>query len=192
MVEIVFRGGDVLKNWLSASVVLILIGIVFISYLDSDKTETSKEIIDSTVKTADIQLSDRAVRNFELPNLTGEQKTLYNYLGKPVVLVFWATWCGPCNEEMPRLQNYYETKKDVQIVTVNATDTEASIETVTKYATKKGWDLPILLDETGDIRKRFGGFTIPTTIFLSANGEIVHEVYGPIDEAYIDNIISEL
>lgn len=192
MVEIVFRGGEVLKNWLSASVVLILIGIVFISYLDADKTETSKEIIGSTVNTADIKLSDRAVRNFELPNLRGEPKTLYNYLGKPVVLVFWATWCGPCNEEMPRLQNYYDTKKDVQIVTVNATDTEASIETVIKYATKKGWDLPILLDETGDIRKRFGGFTIPTTIFLSANGEIVHEVYGPIDEQYIDNIISEL
>ena len=191
MVEIVFRGGDVLKNWLSASVVLILIGIVFISYLDSDKTETSKEIIDSTVNTADIKLSDRAVRNFELPNIKGEQKTLYNYLGKPVVLVFWATWCGPCNEKMPRLQNYYE-KKDVQIVTVNATDTEASIATITKYATKKGWDLSILIDETGDIRNRFGGFTIPTTIFLSGNGEIVHEVYGPIDEAYIDNIIKSL
>lgn len=192
MVEIVFRGGFVMKNWLSACVILILIGIVFINYLPSDKAETSKEIIDSTVKSTDIKLSDRAVRNFELPNLRGERKTLYNYLGKPVVLVFWATWCGPCNEEMPRLQNYYDTKKDVQIVTVNATDTEASIETVTKYATKKGWDLPILLDETGDIRKRFGGFTIPTTIFLSANGEIVHEVYGPIDEQYIDNIISEL
>lgn len=48
------------------------------------------------------------------------------------------------------------------------------------------------MDETGDIRKRFGSFTIPTTIFLSANGEIVHEVYGPIDEAYIDNIINSL
>lgn len=192
MVETVFRGGNVLKNWLSVSVILILMGIVFINYLASDKTETSKEILDSTVNTTDIKLSDRAVRNFELPNISGEQTTLYNYLGKPIVLVFWATWCGPCNEEMPRLQNYYETKKDVQIVTVNATDTEASIDTVTKYATKKGWDLPILLDETGDIRKRFGGFTIPTTIFLSGNGEIVHEVYGPIDEQYIDNIINEL
>ncbi|WP_341302824.1 TlpA disulfide reductase family protein [Lysinibacillus sp. FSL H8-0500] len=181
-----------MKNWLSASGILILIGIVFINYLASDKTETSKEIIDSTVNTTHIKLSDRAVQNFELPNISGEQTTLYNYLGKPVVLVFWATWCGPCNEEMPHLQNYYETKKDVQIVTVNATDTEASIDTVTKYATKKGWDLPILMDETGDIRKRFGGFTIPTTIFLSANGEIVHEVYGPIDEQYIDNIINEL
>lgn len=192
MVEIVSRGGNALKNWLSASGILILIGIVFINYLASDKTETSKEILDSTVNTTDIKLSDRAVQNFELPNISGEQTTLYNYLGKPVVLVFWATWCGPCNEEMPHLQNYYETKKDVQIVTVNATDTEASIDTVTKYATKKGWDLPILMDETGDIRKRFGGFTIPTTIFLSANGEIVHEVYGPIDEQYIDNIINEL
>lgn len=192
MVEIVSRGGNALKNWLSASGILILIGIVFINYLASDKTETSKEIIDSTVNTTHIKLSDRAVQNFELPNISGEQTTLYNYLGKPVVLVFWATWCGPCNEEMPHLQNYYETKKDVQIVTVNATDTEASIDTVTKYATKKGWDLPILMDETGDIRKRFGGFTIPTTIFLSANGEIVHEVYGPIDEQYIDNIINEL
>jgi len=74
-----------MKNWLSACVIFILIGIVFINYLPSDKAETSKEIIDSTVKSTDIKLSDRAVRNFELPNLRGERKTLYNYLGKPVV-----------------------------------------------------------------------------------------------------------
>ncbi|WP_342558884.1 TlpA disulfide reductase family protein [Metasolibacillus sp. FSL K6-0083] len=177
-----------MKNLLSGGVICILITLLLLNYLSSYEKETIQE----QTNTSDIVLSNRAVQNFELPNLLGEKKALYNYLGKPVVLAFWATWCGPCNEEMPRLQNYYATNQDAHIVAINATDTEASIAAVTKYANNKGWDLPILFDETGEIRKRFGGFTIPTTVFLSANGEIVHEVYGPIDEAYIDNILGQL
>ncbi|MCT6925435.1 TlpA disulfide reductase family protein [Metasolibacillus sp.] len=177
-----------MKNLLSGGVIFILVALIVVNYLAPDKKETVKE----EANTKDVELSDRAVQNFELPNILGEKATLYDYLGKPVVLTFWATWCGPCNEEMPRLQKYYETKQDAHIVAVNATDMEASIAAVTKYAANKGWSLPILFDETGEIRKRFGGFTIPTTVFLSANGEIVHEVYGAIDEAYIDNILEQL
>jgi len=204
-----------MKKWLSIGFVAVLVGIVVMNNIpkkeemdasteqeqnsglereevvgngESEQDTTTDESEQSKLP----QLSDRAVRDFKLPTILGEESALYDYLGKPVVLVFWATWCGPCNEELPKVQKYYETNKDVQIITINALDTERNVETVAKHVASNGWTFPVLVDETGEVRQSFGAFSVPMTVFLSADGAIAHEVYGPIDEAYIDDIISKM
>lgn len=163
---------------------------------EKDKKEESEQDQQDTTNGVSNQpdqpLSERAVRDFTLPTILGEEKALYDYLGKPVVLVFWATWCVPCNEELPKVQKYYEANQDVQIITVNATDTEKNVEAVAKHVASKGWTFPVLVDETGEVRQTFGAFSVPMTVFLRADGTIAHEVFGPIDEAYIEGIVSKM
>lgn len=178
-----------MKKIVSAGIILLMITICINSLFFQQ--EKSVNTVKSTIEPN--QLSKHAVPNQKLITLNNKEMTLYDNLGKPTVLVFWASWCIPCNEELPEIQNFYSEYKDsVNVVTINATDTELNIKSLTKYLDDKNWTFPIFIDEKGDIRKTFGAFTVPTTVFLSADGELVHDVYGPIDTNYIIEILSTI
>ncbi|MEE1131522.1 MAG: TlpA disulfide reductase family protein [Caryophanon sp.] len=147
----------------------------------------------SFLQTEQVVLGERAVSDQPLTNANGQSEQLYDYVGKPTMLTFWATWCIPCSEEMPHVQSFYEQHgDDIHILAVNATDTEKSIEAVRTHVKQEGWTFPVFIDEKRQLRQIFGALTVPTTVFLQANGEIAHEVYGPIDEAYMESILAEL
>src|SRR5690606_24244618 len=74
---------------------------------------------------------DKIAPDFELVNLSGEKVRLSDYRGKKVFLNFWATWCGPCEIEMPYMESYYKKNKDlenVEIIAVNMTKREGNVE----------------------------------------------------------------
>jgi peroxiredoxin len=122
--------------------------------------------------------------DFELNALEGGGIKLSDYRGKKVLINFWATWCPPCRVEMPHMQRFYSEYKDrdVVILSVNATQTEASKVVINAFA--KHWELtfPIVLDELGEVGKMYKVTAYPVTYLVDEQGIIRKKVQGAMNE----------
>jgi len=113
--------------------------------------------------------------DFSLRNLQGKTVKLSDYRGKKVMLNFWATWCPPCKQEMPAIQQFFEEKKgDVAILAVNIDGAEDVIE----FVQTRKLTFPILLDENNRVNEQYKIVTIPTTFFIDEKGIIQHKFYS--------------
>ncbi len=130
--------------------------------------------------------------DFELKTLNGDMLRLADFKGQPVLVNFWATWCGPCRAEFPDFQRAYADNAD-RLVIIGVNNTAADqVELVGDFVAEMGATFPIVLDETGDVVKSYRVFGLPTTIFIDRDG-IIKEVFtGPINKAYIEAKLSEL
>lgn len=111
--------------------------------------------------------------------------------GKPTVINFWASWCGPCKSEMPDFQSVYEEKGDeVNFVMINLTDGfRETIKTANKFISNGNFTFPVYYDMDMDASDKYAIFSIPTTFFVNAKGEIVGMRQGVIDkELLYENI----
>lgn len=130
--------------------------------------------------------------NFKLPTLDGKIVELKDTRGKITILNFWASWCSPCQMEAPHLQTFYENNKDmVEILAVNITSKDVRKD-MEKFVNEHQITFPVLLDETGDVSTMYGAFTIPTTIFLNEEGVIVQEFVGPMEEAFLTEVVESI
>ncbi|MEM7350185.1 MAG: TlpA disulfide reductase family protein [Acidobacteriota bacterium] len=109
------------------------------------------------------------IPEFELPALQGEKVTSSSYLGRPVVLNFWATWCGPCVKEIPTLKTLDKESK-AQVVTIALDNQGASI--VQPFVDQHDIDYTVLLGDE-ELFKRFNGWAIPYTLVLDSSLQIV-------------------
>ncbi len=110
--------------------------------------------------------------------------------GMPVVLNFWASWCGPCRIEMPHFEraslNY---NGRVQILGINQAE---NAETVARFQQTTGVTYPLLVDEDWTVNNLYGVTNLPTTIFVGADG-IVQEVFvGTMNQAVLEDKINQL
>ena len=115
---------------------------------------------------------------FELTTIDGETIAFSQLRGKVVVLNFWATWCGPCKDEMPaldRLSRRFDPR-DVAILTITTEHERTSIQ---QFMKQLGSTLPVLLDEQRDVSLAFMVRGLPTTVFIAENGAIVGRAVGP-------------
>lgn len=170
-----------MKKWLIS---LLLVAVVV--YIVVEFVQTSQNV-QPVQQTKTMQATD-----FTLPTLEGENRTLSAQKGKVVVINFWASWCTPCKQEAPHLQAFYEEHhEDVEILAVNVTskDKKASVQT---FVDQYKLTFPVLLDESGDISTMYGAFTIPTTIILNRDGEVVHEISGPLEGDYLKELTEPL
>lgn len=130
--------------------------------------------------------------NFKLPTLDGKIVELKDTRRKITILNFWASWCSPCQMEAPHLQTFYENNKDmVEILAVNITSKDVRKD-MEKFVNEHQITFPVLLDETGDVSTMYGAFTIPTTIFLNEEGVIVQEFVGPMEEAFLTEVVESI
>ncbi len=109
--------------------------------------------------------------DFTLKNLNGENVTLSELRGEPVILNFWATWCYWCLVEMPFLEEIYEEWTEKGLVML-AIDVGESSATVTSFMESNDISLPVLLDVSGVTPGKYNLRGYPTTYFLDKNGVI--------------------
>lgn len=110
---------------------------------------------------------------FTLTGLESQEAvSLADYRGNYVLLNFWATWCPPCNKEMPDLQAYHTAHRD-QNFTLLAVNVEEDAELVAAFMAAHDFDFPVVLDETGEIYARYGGNGLPSSFLIDPTGKIV-------------------
>lgn len=134
----------------------------------------------------------RAAPDFLLQTPNGAELRLSDLRGKPVLVNFWASWCTPCREEMPRIVRAYGANKDADF-TVVAVDLQENADAIREFADDFGMSFPVVIDRTGEVGDtwRIGGPVegIPSSYFIDANGIVQARVFGPMsDDTLRENI----
>lgn len=118
---------------------------------------------------------DTKVIDFTMLNADGETIAFSELLGKPVILNFWATWCGPCQSEMPHIQEAYEQYgEDINFVLVNLTDGKRdTVDGVKNFIEENSYTVPVYFDTEMKGAYSYGAYSIPLTYFMDAQGAVV-------------------
>src|SRR5690606_11753858 len=93
---------------------------------------------------------------------------------------FWATWCPPCRAEMPDMEKFYKDK-EIEILAVNLTDSEAKIKDVENFTKELEITFPILMDANKDVATLYEIKPIPTTFMVDSNGVITYKTFGAMN-----------
>ncbi|TDL78804.1 TlpA family protein disulfide reductase [Peribacillus frigoritolerans] len=136
----------------------------------------------AAAKAPELKLTDINQKEYEL-------KPPYD---QPIVLNFWASWCGPCKMEAPDLVNLAEKYKgQVKIYAVNMTNQD-SAEGAYMFAKDHGFSFPVLLDQAGEASSLYRVAAVPTTFFVDRNGEIVSVLTGYGGAELLEKRVREL
>ena len=114
---------------------------------------------------------------FSLPDMQDKPRELSDYLGKPVIISFWATWCPPCRKEIPYFNRAWEKVKDDDIVMLFVNINEGK-ETIEDYEKKMPINLTILRDETAGQLQNWNMTGLPTTFVIDPEGRVVYQAMG--------------
>jgi len=128
--------------------------------------------------------------NFQVTE--GQSFSLSTLQGGPVLLNFWATYCGPCRVEMPYLQQIWDEWQGAGLIVLAINISESPSE-VESFMQSQGLSLPVLLDSEGAIAYKYGILNIPTTFFIDSEGIVQHIKVGSFSSAAeIESILKEV
>lgn len=120
--------------------------------------------------------------DFTLPDLDNNDVTLSSYLDKgPVMISFWATWCGPCKEELKKMQPIYEQYKDKGFTYLAVScDNQKSISKVKSFITSNNYTFPVVLDFEKKVFEAYGGREddMPYFVIVSKDKQILYSHLG--------------
>ena len=122
--------------------------------------------------------------DFTVENALGEEVMLSDFVGKPIVLNFWASWCGPCKNEMPDFQTVYETYgEDVVFLMVNLTDNSRETkETAMAYIEEEQYTFPVYFDVEQEAAYAYYVTSVPATYFIDTEGYVAAYGKGSLDQ----------
>lgn len=183
-----------MKKFLIGIIVTIVIFFTVDIYLNWQKEDQKEkdeirheqtESVNAKIKSG-LKVGDKAP-NFILKTLSGEKVNLSDLIGKKVILNFWATWCPPCREEMPAMEQVYQKYKnqEVEIVAVNSTVGKETVDKVKKFTEELNITFPIPLDVEAEVFKVYQIYGLPTTYFINTKGVIHFVHFGPMDESFM-------
>ena len=151
--------------------ILIAAVVIFLLYLFANQGSRGTKIIHE---------GDRAPA-FSLQTLDGRTVSLADFRGKVVMVHFWATWCPPCVEEMPMLEQLYRSLRaaDFEILAVSVD--EGGARAVAEFMQRNGLNLPVLLDTRRSVAGLYGTFKFPETYVVDRQGVVTYKAIGPRD-----------
>ena len=111
--------------------------------------------------------------DFSLRSIDGNNISLVDFRGRPLLLNFWATWCGPCRSEMPYLEEVHNdeawSSKNLAIIAIDAAET---VQTVNQFLRETGLSLTVVIDPDNSVFMDYNVRAIPTTFFIDKDGII--------------------
>jgi cytochrome c biogenesis protein CcmG, thiol:disulfide interchange protein DsbE len=169
------------------SVIILLTAILGNLWLNWTRLDSSEINLTSKSPSPDI---GHLAPDFTLDALNGDNLTLSEFRGHPVILNFWATWCGPCRAEAPALETAADLVGDSGVILgVNVQEDPLS---VMQFIDQYGLSYPIVLDSNGEVAKLYRVRAYPTTYFINANGTIAELYTGALNAPLIQKRIREL
>ncbi|KUP07820.1 thiol-disulfide oxidoreductase [Bacillus coahuilensis m2-6] len=162
------------KRLIMRSVILLILCGAIVYALYANYAKDNKGTVEVGEKAPDFVLED----------LNGTTHKLSDYEGKGVFLNFWGTYCKPCEEEMPYMDNQYATFKDqgVQILAVNVGESDFVVE---KFVNKYDLKFPVLNDKDKDVQREYDVFNLPVTFLIDSNGIVTDILSGSLTEEMI-------
>ena len=137
-------------------------------------------------ETDDPQTGDNEPEKIPAPDFTvydidGNEACLSDYLGKPVILNWWASWCGPCQSEMPDFDDAYgELGENIQFLMINVTGGRETVESAAAFIEEQGYTFPVLYDTEGSASIAYSVYSLPTSFFIDADGNVIAQATGAI------------
>ncbi|WP_438350821.1 peroxiredoxin family protein [Paenibacillus sp. FA6] len=180
------------RNGIAIIIVLILVIWGIYDYTKNNTDQTKANNLQQTAENIGIKKGNKAP-DFELLNLDEQPVKLSDFLGKKVILNFWATWCPPCRVEMPHMEKISNNhEEDVVVLSVNLTHTEKSQIGVDEFIEKLGLTFPVLLDTKGDVANQYQIIAYPTSYIIDSQG-IIQEIFqGAINDDIMEKEISKI
>ncbi|MCB9421839.1 MAG: TlpA family protein disulfide reductase [Ardenticatenaceae bacterium] len=175
------------------TILLVTLTALGITWILFSRDEVSQP---RTVALTEAPIVGHLAPDFTLATPQGETVTLTNYVnrygesGQPVILNYWASWCGPCRVETPELQDAsLKFKNQVAFIGINQGE---SAQIVSEFALSYGLTYPLLVDEDSTVNRDYGVNSLPTTIFIDRKG-VVREVFiGILNQAVLEDRIKRL
>ncbi len=171
-----------------SGVVMLLTGVTNINRNKQHNNIEKDEIIENE------QNEEKAI-DFTLKDQYGNEHTLSEYKGKTIFLNFWATWCPPCREEMPDIEEIYneygKNNNDIIVLGVAAPNLgrEGSEEEIVNFLSENNYTFPVVMDFGGELVYKYDIVGFPSTFIINEDGEIVHKIVGAMDKESMQRLI---
>ena len=184
-------------KWLVIAVLLVglLAGSMFLYNKYSEEYDINDQLQQEeptdVEQTTDVQKNENLAPDFTVTDYDGNEVSLSDFKGKPVVLNFWATWWYYCKVEMPDFNEAYKEYPDVQFLMVNATDGHReTVEVAKSYVEQEQYDFDIFFDTLDrDAVRTYNVTSYPQTIFIDKDGNIVSQRIGMLSK---DMLVQEI
>lgn len=177
---------------LLAFVVIMVVAMVLYEKLGSEADNgpvivENSETVDAASGTEEESVADSESQDMSAPDFTvydkdGNPVKLSDFTGKPVILNFWASWCGPCKNEMPDFDEAYKEYGDeIHFLMVNQTDgQQETVASASAFIEDAGYSFPVYFDSDLHAASVYGISAIPMTFFIDADGNMAAYAQGMI------------
>jgi cytochrome c biogenesis protein CcmG/thiol:disulfide interchange protein DsbE len=172
--------------------VLVAIAVVATAFaLSGDDAPSSSAPGTGAATTRGVAEVGDLAPDFTLTTLAGETVQLSEYRGSPVIVNFWASWCVPCREEFPVLQDALDEHERAGLAIVGVTYRDIASDS-RAFVREMDATWPQGIDERGDVAGSYGVRAIPLTFYVDADGRITDRVFGGVTERQMSEALEEI
>ena len=130
------------------------------------------------------------IAELSLEELSGEKLDFKSFIGKPIVLNLWATWCAPCRRELPMMANSAKQNPKVHFIFANQKE---SASQVGDYLSEQNLSIEhVVFDKKGELARKAHSIGLPTTLFFDAKGTLIKTKVGEISSVELFNTLVEM